>query len=237
MENFRLENSRPENSHLEGLRLEGVSLFLDEQCFVRSLDLRVGRGEIVVFMGASGSGKSSLLSYLCGGLSSSFQASGRVFLDGEEITETPVHLRRVGLLFQEDLLFPHMSVGENLAFAARTVEGSRSQIKARVEEALEQAGLAGFQARDPHNLSGGQKARVSLMRCLLARPRALLLDEPFSKLDLPLRRSFRSFVFAQIASLRVPTLLVTHDPADARAAGGRLLLMERLVRGKNKNTS
>ncbi len=217
-----------QESH-EGLRLEGVSLFLDEQCFVRALDLQVGRGEIVVFMGASGSGKSSLLSYLCGALSSSFRACGRVFLDGEEITELPVCLRRVGLLFQEDLLFPHMSVGENLAFAARVVEDSRAQIRARVEEALEQAGLSAFGARDPHSLSGGQKARVSLMRCLLARPRALLLDEPFSKLDLPLRRSFRRFVFAKIKERGVPTLLVTHDPADARAAGGRLLAMEHLA--------
>ncbi len=219
----------------EGLRLQDVSLFREEQCFVRALDLRVRRGEIVVCMGASGSGKSSLLSYLCGALSPAFRASGRVFLDGEEITETPIHLRRVGLLFQEDLLFPHMSVGENLAFAARAVEVSRGQIRDRVEEALEQAGLSGFATRDPHSLSGGQKARVSLMRCLLARPRALLLDEPFSKLDLPLRRSFRRFVFAKIAELCVPTLLVTHDPADARAAGGRLLAMESLARVRRKS--
>ena len=221
----------------EGLRLEGISLFLEEQCFVRALDLRVGRGEIVVFMGASGSGKSSLLSYLCGGLSPAFRACGRVFLDGEEIGALPIHLRRVGLLFQEDLLFPHMSVGENLAFAARTGGVSRRQIRVRVAEALEQAELAGLQSRDPHSLSGGQKARVSLMRCLLAHPRALLLDEPFSKLDLPLRRSFRRFVFARIKERRVPTLLVTHDPADARAAGGRLLTMESLVSRQKEKSS
>ena len=204
---------------------------------MHALDLHVAHGEIVVFMGASGSGKSSLLSYLCGGLPSSFRASGRVFLDGEEITEMPVHLRRVGLLFQEDLLFPHMSIGENLAFAARAVCSSREKIRARVAEALEQAGLSGFETRDPHSLSGGQKARVSLMRCLLARPRALLLDEPFSKLDLPLRRSFRRFVVGKIQEFRVPTLLVTHDLADARAAGGRLLAMEKLARGGEEKLS
>ena len=213
----------------EGLSLQGVSLKLGGSYLVRNLNLQVARGEIVVFMGASGSGKSSLLAYICGALAKPLQASGRVYLNGEDITQLPIHRRRIGLLFQEDLLFPHMSVGENLAFALRTVKCSRNRIKVEVAQALQQAGLAEFAERDPHSLSGGQKARISVMRCLLAQPRALLLDEPFSRLDLPLRRSFRQFVFKKILEKRVPTILVTHDPADARASRGKTLAMERLA--------
>ncbi len=213
----------------KGLSLQGISLELGENYLVRNLNLQVARGEIVVFMGASGSGKSSLLAYLCGALAQPPQASGRVLLNGEDITQLPIHMRRIGLLFQEDLLFPHMSVGENLAFALRTVECSRARIKEEVMQALQQAGLPDFAERDPHSLSGGQKARVSVMRCLLAQPRALLLDEPFSRLDLPLRRDFRRFVFRKILEKRMPTILVTHDPADARASGGKTLYMDQLA--------
>ena len=140
-------------------------------------------------------------------------------------------MRRIGLLFQDDLLFPHMSVGENLAFAlrARTTKKNKEAIRKSVTLALQQADLAGFAERDPSSLSGGQKARVSVMRCLLAQPRVLLLDEPFSRLDIPLRKNFRKFVFRKVIELRVPTILVTHDPADAQASGGKKFSMERLA--------
>lgn len=128
----------------------------------------------------------------------------------------------MGLLFQDDLLFPHLSVGQNLAFA---LPGQIRDVKARrqrVEQTLDNIGLAGFHNRDPATLSGGQRARVSLMRTLLAEPQALLLDEPFSKLDAVLRTQFRAFVFEQIERQRIPTLLVTHDPADV-PQGGRVI--------------
>ena len=220
------------SQHIKGLALQGISLAIGEHYLVQNLNLQVDCGEIAVFMGASGSGKSSLLAYICGALEKPLQASGQVFLNGENITQLPIHMRQIGLLFQEDLLFPHMSVGENLAFALRTVKYSRARIKAEVMQALQQAGLPDFAERDPYSLSGGQKARVSVMRCLLAQPRALLLDEPFSRLDLPLRRSFRQFVFKKILEKRVPTILVTHDPADARASGGKTISMERLLLSK-----
>ncbi len=121
-------------------------------------------------------------------------------------------------------MFAHLSVGQNLAFALpASVAGTRER-RQRVEQTLADIGLPGFHDRDPATLSGGQRARVSLMRTLLAQPQALLLDEPFSKLDAVLRTQFRAFVFAQIERQRIPTLLVTHDPADV-PPGGRVIEM------------
>ena len=115
-----------------------------------------------------------------------------------------------------------MSVGENLAFALPE-KIKQQERRAKVEQALEEIELSGMCERDPASLSGGQRARVALMRTLLAQPEALLLDEPFSKLDQELRGRFRKLVFAHAVKNQLPTLLVTHDPADAKAAGGAIL--------------
>ena len=148
-----------------------------------------------------------------------------VFSTGKAITALPAQKRRLGILFQDDLLFPHLSVGANLAFGLDSGVTGRRARRAKVEEALAQAGLAGFHDRDPATLSGGQRARAALMRTLLASPRALLLDEPFSKLDRPLRKDIREFVFGHARALGVPTLLVTHDHEDAEAAGGPVVTL------------
>jgi putative thiamine transport system ATP-binding protein len=131
--------------------------------------------------------------------------------------------RRIGILFQDDLLFPHLSVGENLAFGLDSSLRTRRVRTQRIEAALAEAGLAGFAPRDPATLSGGQRARVALLRLLLAAPQALLLDEPFNRLDAALRAEFRRFVFARAAAAGVPVLMVTHDAADAQAAAGAVL--------------
>lgn len=178
------------------------------------VSLAVGPGETATIMGPSGCGKSTLLAAICGILEPGFSLSGTISLNGRPLVEVPMEMRRVGILFQDDLLFPHLDVFGNMAFGLPSAM-NRNQKKKRVEEALALAGLTGFEKRDIATLSGGQKSRVSLLRTLLAEPEAILLDEPFSKLDQELRGTIQTFVFSQITRLKVPALLVTHDPGDA----------------------
>jgi putative thiamine transport system ATP-binding protein len=205
------------------LELCGVCLTLDGSRLFDELDVAVPAGDVVTIMGPSGCGKSSLLAFICGTLPPVFGASGEARLDGEALNGLPPEQRHVGILFQDDLLFPHMSVGENLSFGLPPALSGRTERRARVEAALAEAGLAGMADRDPDTLSGGQRGRVAVMRTLLSDPRALLLDEPFSKLDVDLRARFRTFVFAHARDNRIPTLLVTHDPSDAEAAAGPVI--------------
>ncbi|MBE9558407.1 MAG: ATP-binding cassette domain-containing protein [Proteobacteria bacterium] len=204
------------------LRLRDVTVALDGQPLIAGLSLVVAPGEVVTVMGASGSGKSTLLSWICGSVDPVFAITGHVLLDGQDITRTAPEARRVGILFQDDLLFPHLSVGENLAFGIPRGVG-RDDRRARVADALAEAELSGFEDRDPATLSGGQRARVALMRTLMAEPKALLLDEPFSKLDAALRDRIRRFTFDHATERGLPTLLVTHDPDDAAAAAGPII--------------
>ncbi len=185
-------------------------------------NLTVNPGEIVTVSGASGSGKSTLLNWMIGDLDPAFEATGELWLNERRLDGLPIEQRDLGLLFQDDLLFGHLSVGHNLAFALPgRFFGSQAR-RQHIEQTLSDMGLDGFYERDPATLSGGQRARVSLMRTLLAEPQALLLDEPFSKLDAALRSQFRAYVFDQITRQRIPTLLVTHDPADV-PPGGRVI--------------
>ena len=196
-----------------GLTLAQIRLTIDGRVLLDDLNLTVAAGEIVTLMGSSGSGKSSLIAYICGSLDPAFAATGEVMLNGVDVIPLPIERRRIGVLFQDDLLFAHMSVGENLAFAVPQ-DVSRSERRARVSAALAEAELEGFEARDTATLSGGQKSRVSLMRALLAEPQAMLLDEPFSRLDAALRERIRSFTVQTIVARKIPALLVTHDDQD-----------------------
>ena len=171
-------------------------------------------------MGPSGCGKSSLLSAIAGTLHYPLEAVGEVLLNGTSLAGIAPERRRVGRLFQDDLLFPHMTVGENLLFGM--AKGERHLRIAKMQTALIDIGLDEFAGRAPHTLSGGQRQRVALMRSLLAEPLAILLDEPFNKLDRVLRADIRSSTFDLLKQRSTPTLLVTHDIADA-AAGGRIL--------------
>ena len=184
----------------------------------------VASGEVLTVMGPSGVGKSTLLVYITGTLAPDFEAAGRIVLDGHDITDAPPHARRVGILFQDDLLFPHLSVGANLAFGLR-VGGTKFERQQKIAKALDEVGLSGFADRDPATLSGGQKARVALMRMLLSEPCALLLDEPFSRLDAALRAQVRELVFARAKARALPVILVTHDAEDAAAAGGEIVTL------------
>ncbi|MGF7161843.1 putative thiamine transport system ATP-binding protein [Rhodoligotrophos appendicifer] len=196
---------------------------------VDGLSLIIEPGMATTLMGASGSGKSTLLAYIGGFIDrSAFHASGQISIGTELLSHRPPEERRLGVLFQDAILFPHLSVGGNLLFGIpRTRLRRRDARRAVVEEALASAGLAGYADRDPATLSGGQKARVALLRTLLAEPRALLLDEPFGKLDVELREEFRDFVFSHILERGLPALLVTHDPADATATGGPVVSIDK----------
>ena len=179
-------------------------------------------------MGSSGSGKSTLLAFAGGFLDrAAFRSTGTLTLGCDRLDDRPAQDRRLGILFQDPVLFPHLSVGGNLLFGLpRLRDGKRYDRRETVSQALSNAGMAGFAERDPATLSGGQRARVALLRTLLAAPRALLLDEPFGKLDAALRGEIRSFVLAEVRALRLPVLLVTHDRADAAAAGGRVMRLD-----------
>ncbi len=189
-----------------------------QRTLLRDLRFEVPPGAVLTLMGPSGSGKSSVLAAMAGTLASvaegaeALRFEGSVRLNGTDLTHTPTAQRGIGLLFQDPLLFAHLSVAENLLFAVPP--GPRAQRQAAVQQALAEADLAGYGDRDPATLSGGQRARVALMRALLAKPRALLLDEPFSKLDAALRDQFRTFVFDHIRARGIPAVLVTHDRAD-----------------------
>ncbi|MCR9067715.1 MAG: ATP-binding cassette domain-containing protein [Rhodobacteraceae bacterium] len=205
-----------------GLILDALRVALNGKTLV-ALDTTLGPGEVLTVMGPSGAGKSTLLAALIGQLPPAFRMSGRIILNGRDITALPTEARRMGLLFQDDVLFPHLSVGGNLAFGLPAHIRGRAARMDRVRAALADIGLAGFETRDPTTLSGGQRARVALMRMLLSEPEALLLDEAFSKLDMGLRAQIRSLVFDTARARGLPVVQVTHDRADAEAAGGRVV--------------
>ena len=207
----------------KGLSLQDVTIMKGSTPLL-SVSHDIASGEVLTVMGPSGVGKSTLLAFVTGTLAADFTATGRVLLDGHDITDAAPHQRRVGILFQDDLLFPHLSVGANLAFGL-LAGGTAVARHDKVQEALREVGLEGFADRDPATLSGGQKARIALMRMLLSEPCALLLDEPFSRLDQTLRAQVREMVFDRAKARGLPVLMVTHDAEDAQAAGGMIITL------------
>lgn len=202
------------------LVLENITISSSEGILISDFHLEVSNGEVVTIMGPSGCGKSTLLSGISGCLSTEFSMAGSIYLHGLPIDHIPMENRNIGILFQDDLLFPHLDVLGNLCFGIPHSRGKEEK-KGLVAEALEKAELAGFEKRDIATLSGGQRARISVLRSLLADPAALLLDEPFSKLDKDLQSIFRDFVFQQIRSQNIPSILVTHNISDSD--GGKVI--------------
>ena len=205
------------------LQIKDLQLYRQGELLL-SLDEQIAGGEILTVMGPSGSGKSSLLNWLTGILPNGFTATGEVWLNDKNVSHLPTHLRHIGVLYQDALLFSHLSVAGNIAFAMP--KGNKKQRREKIEQALAQVGLAGMGDRHPDNLSGGQQARVALLRTLLSAPKAILLDEPFSKLDTQLRVDTRQLVFEQIRTHKLPAIMVTHDYSDAEAANGKVIHLE-----------
>lgn len=209
------------------LQIKNLQLYR-QGTLLLSLDEQITGGEILTVMGPSGSGKSSLLNWLTGTLPNGFTATGEVWLNDKNVSHLPTHLRHIGVLYQDALLFSHLSVAGNIAFAMPKGNkmGDRKQRREKIAQALAQVGLAGIGERHPDNLSGGQQARVALLRTLLSEPKAILLDEPFSKLDTQLRVDTRQLVFEQIRTHKLPAIMVTHDHSDAEAAKGKVIHLE-----------
>ena len=217
------------------LRLNKVSLFRYDNLLL-TLNAQINAGEVLSIMGPSGSGKSTLLNAIAGHLTAPFSMTGSIYIDDNCLNEMPAHKRGVGVLFQDPLLFEHMTVGQNIAFALpadaknketrsekETTKGQREQ---QVSNMLDEVGLADLQHRPVQTLSGGQQARIALLRTLAASPTAVLLDEPFSKLDAATKTQMRTWVFDQLKVRGLPTLLVTHDHEDVDAAQGHLIEIE-----------
>ena len=202
------------------LEIKNLQLFREDKLLLQ-LDEQIEGGDILTIMGPSGSGKSSLLNWMTGTLPSGLSATGEVWLHGQNISQLPAHLRHIGVLYQDALLFSHLSVAGNIAFAMP--KGNKKQRFEQIADTLEQVGLAGMANRHPDSLSGGQQARVALLRTLLSEPKAILLDEPFSKLDSQLRAETQQLVFSQIRQHKLPTIMVTHDHSDAEAANGKIV--------------
>jgi iron(III) transport system ATP-binding protein len=180
---------------------------------VQGVSLKLQAGQIGVLIGPSGCGKTSLLRAIAGleDLNAGqVELSNRV-VSRQEFTEAP-EKRRMGMVFQDYALFPHLTVAENIAFGLQNLQKS-SQTQ-RIQEVLDLVGLTEVKSRYPHELSGGQQQRVDLARALAPKPELLLLDEPFSKLDAALRGQLRPWVFAHVRQRRIPVVLVTHDRQD-----------------------
>jgi ABC-type Fe3+/spermidine/putrescine transport system ATPase subunit len=202
------------------VRLRGVTRRYGDTTAVEDVDLELRRGEFFSLLGPSGCGKSTLLRLISG-----FETpdAGTIELGGRDTAGVPPHRRDVNLVFQDYALFPHLDVGDNVAFGLRRAGADR--IPDRVAEALAQVGLAGFERRRPDTLSGGERQRVALARAVVPRPRVLLLDEPLSALDLQLRLGLREELRRLQRALGMTFLLVTHDQEEALALSDRLAVL------------
>jgi len=210
-------------AHATEVRLERVEKSFDGATrVVDRVDLTVQPGEFFALLGPSGCGKTTSLRMIAG-----FEEpdAGRIIVGGEDVTDTPVHRRDMGMIFQSYALFPHRTVAENVAFGLRMRSLSKVEIGTRVAQALRQVALEGYDDRRPAQLSGGQQQRVALARAIVIRPRVLLCDEPLAALDRKLRQSMQLELKTLQRELGVTTIFVTHDQEEAMTISDRIAVM------------
>jgi ABC-type Fe3+/spermidine/putrescine transport system ATPase subunit len=187
------------------------------------VNLNIQRGELIALLGPSGCGKTTTLRALAGFVALD---SGRVYIKGRDITDTPAHKRNMALVFQNYALFPHMTIHENIAFGLKRHNVPKSEIPERVESVLERVRLPGMEDRYPHQLSGGQQQRVALARALVIDPEVLLLDEPLSNLDAKLRIDMRLEIREIVKDAGSTAVYVTHDQEEALSITDRIVVMD-----------
>jgi len=204
------------------LKIDRVTKKFDETVAVDDVSLSIRQGEIFALLGGSGSGKSTLLRMLAG-----FErpSEGRIFLDGQDITDMPPYERPINMMFQSYALFPHMSVEQNIAFGLKQDRLSKAEIDERVNEMLGLVQMTQYAKRKPHQLSGGQRQRVALARSLAKRPKLLLLDEPMGALDKKLRSRMQLELVQIIERVGVTCVMVTHDQEEAMTMAERIAIM------------
>ncbi|GHD06208.1 sulfate/molybdate ABC transporter ATP-binding protein [Tianweitania populi] len=206
------------------IRLDQVVKTFDTFRAVHGVSLEVASGELVALLGPSGSGKTTILRMIAG---LEFADGGAIYFGDQDATAIPVRERGVGFVFQHYALFPHMTVGENIAFGMKVskVKRSKSEIAARVDELLKLVRLEGLGNRFPSQISGGQRQRVALARALAVDPKVLLLDEPFGALDAAVRRDLRVWLREIQEQLGITTLFVTHDQEEALDLADRVVIL------------
>ena len=184
-----------------------------EKPFIENLNIKVNNGKILTIFGSSGIGKSSLINIIAGVSENNLLFTGEIILNNKKITNILPEKRKIGLLLQDGVLFPHLNVEQNLIFGIKKNLTNKEKYLL-INEHLINANMEGFENRYPNTLSGGQKARIACLRAILSEPDALLLDEPFLSIDPKQRDSFRLFVVNQIREKKIPCILVTHDESD-----------------------
>jgi len=204
------------------VRLDRVSKHFGDLIAVRDLDLDIGKGQFFTLLGPSGCGKTTTLRMVAG-----FEepTAGRVLIEGQDVAGLPSHKRPTNTVFQSYALFPHLSVGENVAFGLRRKKVSKPEIKQRVKAELERVGLATEINRRPNQLSGGQQQRVALARALVNLPKVLLLDEPLGALDLKLRKGLQIELKRIQRDVGITFVYVTHDQEEALTMSDRIAVM------------
>ncbi len=204
------------------LEVQNLMAGYDNDVVLKDLSLSVKEGEFLSLLGPSGCGKTTLMKSIAGILQ---PRSGKIFLDGQDITVLPIHKRGTTIVFQDMRLFPHKRVAENVSFPLKMQGVPKGERLARAEALLEKVQLSGYGSRRPSELSGGQQQRVALARALAAQPKLLLLDEPFSALDENLREDMRSLVLQLKDEFKMTVILVTHDREEALSMSDRIALL------------